>query len=204
MNAIVKLIMYSALLILIIQSSTSSVLADSNENEIDIRTSPEKILFELDNMKPGDWVERSLVITNSGTKDFKYLSSASLVSGSEKFYNALILSISDKSGQIFNGSLEDFKALNPREIVSGGKDELLFKVEFPYEKGNEYQGLASIVEFKFYAEGTLGGVSPVDGVKLPKTATNILDIILIGVIILTIGTFILIISNRKKRKMQYE
>lgn len=203
MNAIVKLIMCSTLLILIIQSVTTSVLAD-HEKEIDIRTSPEKILFELDNMKPGDWAERSLVISNSGTKDFKYLSSASLVSGSEKFYNALILSISDKSGQIFNGSLEDFKELNPREIVSGGKDELLFKVEFPYEKGNEYQGLASIVEFKFYAEGTLGGVSPVDGVKLPKTATNILDIILIGVIILTIGTFILIISNRKKRKMQYE
>lgn len=204
MNAILKVCMYSVLLILIIQSAASNAYADSTEKEIDIMTTPEKVLFELDNMKPGDWAERSLVITNSGTKDFHYLSSATLVSGSEKFYNALILTISDKNGQIYHGSLESFKELKPREIISGGLDELQFKVEFPYEMGNEYQGLASIVEFKFYAEGTIGGVIPVDGVKLPKTATNILDIILIGVIILTIGTFILIISKRKKGKVQYE
>ena len=52
----------------------SSVFAegenDKAENEIKINISPKDNLFDISNMKPGDWAPRSITVQNSGSKDF--------------------------------------------------------------------------------------------------------------------------------------
>ncbi|MEK5441867.1 MULTISPECIES: TasA family protein [unclassified Fredinandcohnia] len=171
----------------------------NNNKEIDINTTPEKVLFDVDNFKPGDWATRTLIIKNSGTEDFNYLTSADRKSGSKELYEELFLTISDKNGDIFKGKLGNFKKIDPRPIVSGQQEELIFTVEFPPHLGNEYQGLATEVEMKFYAEGTLGGVLPVDGPKLPETGTNTFNILIAGIILALGGGFIFYYLRKRLR-----
>ncbi|WP_078378991.1 TasA family protein [Sutcliffiella halmapala] len=192
---IVTLVFYSVFFV----SLNSAVASTETTKEIDIMTTPESILFDVTNMKPGDWAERTLVITNKGKKDISYLTSAKLTSGSKKLYNELSLSISDKDGEIFNGKLAGFNKLAPREIKTSAQEELIFTVTFPPELGNDFQGLASEVEFKFYAEGTLGGLIPAEnGIKLPNTATDTLNFIIIGGILLMIGIIVVFIFRKKR------
>ncbi|MCC3356757.1 TasA family protein [Bacillus sp. REN16] len=174
----------------------------TNTNKvIDIMTTPEKILFDIDNFKPGDWATRTLTIKNSGSEDFNYLTSADRKSGSKKLYEELYLTISDSSGEFFKGKLGEFKKINPRPIVSGKQEELIFTVEFPSHLGNEYQGLETEVEMKFYAEGTLGGVLPVDGPKLPETGTNTFNILIAGVVLVLGGGILFIFLKRRLRSV---
>jgi hypothetical protein len=177
-------------------------LAQVNNGEIDIATSPEKVLFDLTNLKPGDWAERTLTIQNKGKQDFKYLTSSRLKEGSEKLYNELLLTISDKEKVLFDGKMKEFSKLDPRTITKNESEELLFKVVFPEELGNEFQGLESVVEFKFYVDGTLGGVLPVDGPKLPNTSTDMFNLILAGAALLLTSTIIqfVLMLRRKKTK----
>jgi|SRR5690606_10178744 len=164
---------------------------------IDILATPEKILFDIENFKPGDWATRTITIKNTGKEDFNYLTSADRKSGSKDLYEELILSIVDSSGEIFKGRLGDFKKLDPTEIPSGQQEELIFTVEFPTHLGNEYQGLTSEVEIKFYAEGTLGGVLPVDGQKLPETGTNTFNVLIAGIVLILGGGLLFFILKRR-------
>jgi hypothetical protein len=188
--------------VLILMLPLEKTLAQVNNGEIDIATSPEKVLFDLTNLKPGDWAERTLTIQNKGKQDFKYLTSSRLKEGSEKLYNELLLTISDKEKVLFDGKMKEFSKLDPRTITKNESEELLFKVVFPEELGNEFQGLESVVEFKFYVDGTLGGVLPVDGPKLPNTSTDMFNLILAGAALLLTSTIIqfVLMLRRKKTK----
>ncbi|WP_062350268.1 LPXTG cell wall anchor domain-containing protein [Bacillus kwashiorkori] len=165
---------------------TQSVSAE--DKEIDMMTTPDKILFSIDNFKPGDWAVRTITITNSGKEDFHYVASGKLTNGSKKLYDALILTITSGDEQLYNGQLGNFKKLRERPIPSGGKEELTFQIQFPPYLGNEYQGLTSEVQMKFYAAGTLGGLLPVDGPKLPNTSTNSYTLLLAGTLMLFSGS----------------
>ncbi|MEH7238461.1 TasA family protein [Bacillus sp. JJ1562] len=180
------------------QINQVSASPSKNSKVIDIMTTPEKILFDIDNFKPGDWATRTLTIKNSGSEDFKYLTSADRKSGSKELYESLILTISDSGGEVFKGKLGDFKKIDPRTIESGKQEELNFTVEFPPNLGNEYQGLTTEVEMKFYAEGTLGGVLPVDGPKLPETGTNTFNILIAGIALVVGGSILFFILRRKR------
>lgn len=68
-----------------------------------------------------------------------------------------MLQISDQKGILFNGKMKDFNKLEPRFIAKNGSEQLFLKIVVPEELGNDFQGLGSEVEFKFYVEGTLGG-----------------------------------------------
>lgn len=176
----------------------TALYASANEvKEIDIVTTPEKVMFDLTNMKPGDQASRTLKISNSGKEDFSYLFSAKKKSGSDLLYNALQLTVSNGNGELFKGSLGDFRELEPRELGSQGSEELTFSVEFPAHLGNEYQGLVCEVEFKFYAEGTLGGLLPTDN-KLPDTATGLFNYLLGGIILLGSGTILFMYSKKSQ------
>ncbi|MDM5331344.1 LPXTG cell wall anchor domain-containing protein [Neobacillus sp. CF12] len=179
------------------------VNAATGDQEIDIATTPEKLLFDVTNLAPGDWAERTLTIQNKGKQDFKYLSSVNLKEGSEKFYNELLLQISDQKGILFNGKMKDFNKLEPRFIAKNGSEQLFLKIVVPEELGNDFQGLGSEVEFKFYVEGTLGGLLPVDGPKLPDTGTNSFNILLSGAILLVIGTFLQFILKWRRRSTKH-
>ena len=65
----------------------------------------------------------------------------------------------------------------------------MFSVKIPKELGNEYQGLYSKVQFKFYVEGTLGGLLPADGPKLPSAGSSMYSILAFGFIFTLIGLF---------------
>jgi LPXTG-motif cell wall-anchored protein len=175
-------------------------LASQSLEEIDILTTPKTILFNVKDFKPGDRVERTLKIKNNGKDDFKYLASSKLISGSEKLYTQLLLTITGDGKEIFSGKLSDFKKLEPRFLKSNQDEELVFKVEFPKELGNDFQGLNSKVQFKFYVEGTLGGTIPVDGPKLPETGTDMFNFMFAGAVLLIIG-LALEIYRRKKLKV---
>jgi len=184
---------------LIFSLSINKTSAAEETKEIDIATSPEKVLFDISNFKPGDWAERTLTIQNKGKQDFKYLFSSKLKEGSEMFYNELLLKVSDKDKLLFEGKMQDFTKLDPSFIAQNGTEQLFFKVVVPEELGNEFQGLACEVEFKFYVEGTLGGVLPVDGPKLPETGTNMFNILVAGTALVLFGSiFQFILYWRRK------
>ncbi|MFG6496215.1 LPXTG cell wall anchor domain-containing protein [Fictibacillus sp. UD] len=127
--------------------------ADTSTPEIKIDTLPEKVLFDIDNFKPGDWAPRELTIQNNGNQDFSYNIQSKMKSGSEKLYNQFQLKIEDKSGMVYQGDLKDFKGLDPRPLAAFSEEKLTVTVEFPYISGNEFQGLNTEVELILYAEG---------------------------------------------------
>lgn len=178
-------------------------MSESNDSflEIDLSTNPYTILFDLSNTKPGDTIVRELAVGNKGSQDFKYLFSNRFLSGSEKFYNELLLTASDSKSVLFEGKLKDFEKLDSRSLKSGTSEDLTFRVEIPYQLGNEFQGLSTEFQFKLYVEGTLGGVLPVDN-KLPNTATEIFNFILIGAGMVTFGGMLLFYFKRKQRDVK--
>jgi LPXTG-motif cell wall-anchored protein len=172
-------------------------------NEIDLTTNPGKILFDLKNMKPGDSVTRNLSIGNNGKQDFNYIASSKFLSGSEIFYNKLELIVEDKNGPIFQGKLFEFDNLSPRLLKSNQSENLTFFIKMPMELGNEFQGLDTEFQIKLYVEGTLGGVLPADGPKLPDTGSDMFNILVVGaVLVLTGSMFQLMVKRRSKLRIE--
>lgn len=132
-------------------SQTNS--SHTGQNEIDIATSPHKVFFNLENLKPGDWTTRNLNIQNNGEQNFTYTFTNQFKSGSKKFYNQLLLIVKNGEHVLFDGKLKDFDELEPRFLDSGKDEDLYFEVKVPFELGNEYQGLSATFLFKLIAEG---------------------------------------------------
>ncbi|WP_144697356.1 hypothetical protein [Fictibacillus phosphorivorans] len=92
--------------------------ADSTTPEIKIDALPQKVLFDIDNFKPGDWAPRVLTIQNNGNQDFSYNIQARMKSGSTKLFNIFHLTIEDQSEVLFNGGgnivshLTDIKSIS--------------------------------------------------------------------------------------------
>ncbi|WP_404429223.1 TasA family protein [Sutcliffiella horikoshii] len=191
------------LLLILIMVLPLKIMSQSNDSisEVDLSTNPHNILFDLSNTKPGDIIIRELEVGNEGSKDFKYLLSNQFLKGSEKFYNELLLIVSDSKNVLFEGNLKNFEKLEARTLKSGSSEVITFRVEIPYQLGNEFQGLSSEFQFKLYVEGTLGGVLPVDN-KLPVTATEIFHYLLIGIVMATLGGILLFYQKRKNREFK--
>lgn len=177
------------------------VNAGENGKEIDIATSPHKILFDIQNGRPSEVFTKELNIQNNGTKDFNYLAANHFLTGSEKLYNELLLTIKDKDAELFNGKLMDFKKLDSRRLKSNTSENLIFSIEIPLELGNEFQKLNSKFQFKFYVEGTLGGILPVDGPKLPSTATNVFNILVTGAVLVLTGSALQFMLKRRGKQV---
>ncbi len=195
---------YYLLIFTLILLPFGTTAASEDVMEIDIITTPEKVLFDVDNMKPGDWAERVLEISNGGKEDFNYIISSKLKSGDKKLYNELKLTItSEDNKELFNGTLGQFNKLDPREIKTTDKKKLTFQVNFPAELGNEFQGLTCEVEFKIYAEGTFGGIIPAEnGIKLPNTATDTMNYMMIGGALLALGLIVIVIFKLRKANLE--
>lgn len=196
MNSIVVF----CILFFLIISPVNAETGTTESPEVDIMTSPEKVLFDLQNLKPGDWSERTIVIRNSGKQDFNYIASGKRKSGSQDFYNALQLKVEDANGVLYEGNMSEFDKLDARPISTGKNEELKFTVKVPDELGNLYMGLSTEVEFKFYAEGTLGGLLPVDGPKLPSTSSGIYNVLLAGGLLVGGGSLLMMVRKKLKFK----
>jgi LPXTG-motif cell wall-anchored protein len=188
-------ILFIFLLLLLPAFSTHGA---SNQNEIDLTTNPDKVLFDISNLKPGDSIERRITVLNNGKKDFKYIITNNFFGSSEKFYQLLYLKVLTEKKILFNGRLEEFQKLKSGYLKSHSKEDLVFLISIPKELGNEYQGLHTEAQFKFYVEGTLGGILPANGPKLPETGTNMFNYILAGSALLIIGLVTQYLLKRKK------
>ncbi|KUP04427.1 cell wall protein [Bacillus coahuilensis p1.1.43] len=166
--------------------------------EVDIATTPTGVLFDVSNMKPGDWADRSIKVSNKGREDFTYKMTVHLKSGSKKLYNELMVRVSDSKSELYYGKIGDFKGLDSRMLAKSEEEELSYTVEFPAQLGNDYQGLQTEIEFKFFVEGTIGGLLPVDGPRLPDTATSTFTLLAIGGL-LTAAGFSLVMVNKLLR-----
>jgi LPXTG-motif cell wall-anchored protein len=136
--------------ILIFLSVNFSVYA-SNTDESVIKTIPNKELFTILNMAPGDIEKRILTVQNRDSRNFTYNSKALLKNGSEEFYNELLLKIEDSNEILFNGRLKDYDGIRTRLLRSLHQEDLLFSIEFPIDSGNEFKGLKIEAEFIFTA-----------------------------------------------------
>ncbi|MBS4173357.1 TasA family protein [Bacillus sp. FJAT-49736] len=174
-------------------NTSANVIAASDTNEINIATSPHKVLFDIDNIKPGDWAKRDLIVENKGKQDFKYTASIQLRSGSKQLFNALKLKVSDKDGSLYSGKLANFDRLEYRKLAKADKETLNFQVDFPNDLGNEYQGLKCEFTIKLYVEGTLGGLLPADKNFMQNTGTNLVA----GGIMMILGGGSLYLFKRK-------
>jgi LPXTG-motif cell wall-anchored protein len=172
--------------------------SEAQENEIDLQTVPHKVFFDIKNSKPGDTYTKVLSVQNKGKKNLQYLISNHFLKGSKDLYKELELTVADKSGEIFKGKLKDFEKLDARNLKINTYEELTISIYFPYELGNEYQGLATEFEFEFYVEGSLGGLLPANGPKLPETGTNMFNYLVGGSVLVITGLLAQYFFKRKK------
>jgi len=186
-------------MVFIILIPNGSAAASYLNNEIDIVTTPEKVLFDVSNLVPGDSVTRKITIKNSGKQDFKYTTSEKFISGSEKLFKELQIIISDKNHELYKGKLSNFKNLEPRFIANHSSENLNFTINVPATLGNDFQGLDCGFQLKFYVEGTLGGILPANGPKLPATGSNMFNILVAGATLILTGTILQFVMKRRKK-----
>ena len=186
---------------------------DKTENDIDISLSPKENLFDISNMKPGDWAPRTITVQNSGSTDFVYQMQLQN-SGEKKLFNELMLEIKAGDTELYQGKLAAFESLPERKLTSGTEENLDITIRFPEHLGNDFQGLESAFVFSFTAEGkdstavqamTKGQVASVGptsaGSNLPTTSTNIFNLMLFGTLLVVGGIVLMIIRHYRRMKM---
>jgi len=120
----------------------------------------EPYLFDLDNMNPGDFVDRTLVIENNYSRPFTlYLTAQKVVSeeGEKDLSEQLNLRVTLRGTEIYNGGMDDFatSAVYLGVFNPGAREELVATVSLPGpETGNEYQGATATVLWTFTAQSS--------------------------------------------------
>ncbi|MFC4557050.1 TasA family protein [Virgibacillus kekensis] len=191
------------LVIILLFSMLQPIYAQNKTTTVNLSVEPGNVLFDLSNIKPGDSVTRFLTLDNNGTESFDYNISNKFTGGSKAFYNKLELKLKSSQGTLYEGKLKDFTELRAGRIDSQTKEKLTFFVKVPKELTNEFQGLTSYFQFKIYVEGTLGGVLSVDN-RLPDTATNMFNYLILGVALTAGGGAMYIYQRRKKLNSKKE
>ncbi|KML40329.1 LPXTG cell wall anchor domain-containing protein [Cytobacillus firmus] len=222
----IKLLLFILLNLLVFGNAT--VIAQ--EKDIDINTNLENTnsyLFQVDNLKPGDWMPRNITIKNDGNQDFKYTSNIGKSKSINGLFEELELEVKKDTKMLYEGKLKDFKGFSPRELAKGTEETLFFQVTMPEHLGNEFQNSDAEVEIIFLAEATgepgTGNETPGSGDnnsgggtnnsppstdatvipekvnKLPNTATNNYNLLLIGALFLGAGSVILLWRYRRLR-----
>ncbi|MFZ3591226.1 TasA family protein [Bacillus sp. DJP31] len=192
-----RFITLTFLILLIINPLT--VLGNTNSNSIpviDLATDPQKVLFDLSNIKPGDSITRNLVINNNGSSDFRYNTNSTYLKGSEIFYKQFDLTVKDSKGILFQDKLYKFIEIAPRLLKSNSQEQLTFHLELPMAVGNEFQGMEVDFKIDLYVEGDV----PVGGV-LPETATDMFNYMIGGSVLLVGGLFLYQYQRKRKQNI---
>lgn len=195
-----------------------AVVADTDSvGQIVIEVLPSDSLFNITNMKPGDWAPRTVTIQNNGQREFEYQLRV-VNDGSNKLFNELIFEVNDQNNKLYHGKLGDFKTIPLRSLASSSQEELDLMISFPKESGNDFQGLHAQFSLIFTAEGkenktiisstnvkgvigSDGDDLHVSGARLPHTATNIFKFLFIGLLTLIVGGTMFEMSRRKMNSL---
>ncbi|MCS0669745.1 CalY family protein [Cytobacillus firmus] len=220
-------IIYSFVFLIVFGNKTAIALDKEIDINTNLDNS-NRYLFKVENLKPGDWMPRNITIKNDGNQDFKYTSNIGKSKSIKGLFEALELEVKKDTKMLYEGKLKDFKGFSPRELAKGTEETLFFQVTMPEHLGNEFQNSAAEVEIIFLAEATgdpgtdnetpgsgdnnnSGGgtnnsppstdatVIPEKVNKLPNTATNNYNLLLIGALFLGAGSVILLWRYRRLR-----
>lgn len=175
----------SAIIVLVISFSVflQKGEADTETEQIKLRTLPASSFLDTKNMAPGDEVSSTLNLATDGGQGMDVGMNARLESGSDLFYHALQLTVSLEGQILYKGSLSQFQSTKLSGVNDDGKN-LLFTISFPLESGNELQNQTAIVAFDFNSEASV--VNQTSN-RLPNTATNAANYLMIGFILLSVG-----------------
>jgi predicted ribosomally synthesized peptide with SipW-like signal peptide len=138
---------------------------------IDISTSPATALLTAGAMMPGDTINGTLVVTNSGSAQLRYALSASATNADGKALRGVIqltvktlgTSCASFDGtSLYAGTLGDgaFGSSAPgadsgdRTLNAATSETLCFRAQLPTSTGNAYQGATTTATFTFDAEQT--------------------------------------------------
>jgi len=222
-----KKLMLSLAVVLLFSLSPFLNKSASADDRISIGVFPNDTLFQVENMKPGDWAPRTVTVENNGQEAFSY--SMHIESEStDKLFNELLLEIKTPEIELYTGKLADFENLEERNLERGEEENLELTIRFPSHLGNEFQGLNTAFNIIFTAKGDLddavvqvpgfigsdeyppseNGSSPAlgssdtpshSGGTLPQTATDIFLFLLLGAVLLINGILLYKYNQQRKR-----
>ncbi|MCM3636604.1 CalY family protein [Sporosarcina luteola] len=217
----IRLFRYFPILLLIsiicLFPTTGAVADETNatdKKEVDISLSPKETLFDVSNMKPGDWAPRTLTVKNTGSKDFVYhMQLRNRTSGDDKLFNELLLEVKAGELELYQGKMAAFTSLSDRDITSGSEENLDITIRFPEHLGNDFQGLNAAFVFDFTAEGInkvavhamtkgmidSGGIAS-SGFGLLGSSTKLFEWILFGSLVVASGFVLMIIRHNRRMK----
>jgi hypothetical protein len=147
-----KKIFFIAAIVLVVTSFLPyTAFAITDKKEIDIEILPNGTLFDVANMKPGDWAPRDITVRNAGKRDFNY-SMKIQNDGPEKLFNELMVEVKDRDAIIYTGKISELGMLPKRILYVNTEEKLTITIRFPEHLGNEFQGLGSNFNLQFIAE----------------------------------------------------
>lgn len=139
---------------------------------------------------------RTMTIMNEGNSEYYYSFDAEYISGSQELYEQFELTVTGGEGLLFEGSLAEFTELEPRFLNAGTEEELQFVAEFPFESGNEFQGLEVQFKFVLNAQAEESSLPGGPGSVLPETATLSYMFLFFGLSLFGIGGVLYVINKR--------
>ena len=113
---------------------------------------PNQMLFQIENMKPGDWTTETYTVSNKRQENTHYVLASRFSGGSKKFYNQLQLTVKQGKDTLFQGQLADFQDFGTKKLGTEEETQFEFRIDFPYESGNEFQGLVTHFDIVVQAE----------------------------------------------------
>ncbi|UOQ50362.1 LPXTG cell wall anchor domain-containing protein [Gracilibacillus caseinilyticus] len=201
--------LFYSIFLLFFLFSVPIVQATTNQNLINLdgTFAENGKLFDLTNLKPGDWADREMTISNQVDHDISYTIDIQHLDGSELFYNQLSLKIQHADAILFDDKISNFSLLADLTLPPDSTDNLAFTLTFPPESGNEFQGLMTNAEIIITAFDDMESetssfaisTNSDNGALLPSTATNIINLVIIGAFLLLLGQLFLLYIKWNKR-----
>jgi spore coat-associated protein N len=102
-------------------------------------------LVNVTNLVPGDTMNRTVVITNSGNVGFTYVGSISAVANTALWSdatNGLQVTVKRGAAVLYTGALKNLAIPASGTIAAGATDTLTYDFTFPTAAGNTFQTLA--------------------------------------------------------------
>jgi len=161
--------------------------AASAEGQATVEELPDQMLFQIENMKPGDWTTETYTVSNKRQENTHYVLASRFSGESKKFYNQLQLTVNQGKNTLFQGQLADFQDIEIKALDTGEETQFEFRIDFPYESGNEFQGLVTHFDILVQAEDRMEDTAVFHDDRLPNTASMIFTYLLIGAAFLLVG-----------------
>ena len=102
-------------------------------------------LVNVTNLVPGDTMNRTVIITNSGNVGFTYVASISAVANTllwSDTTNGLQVTVLRGATTLYTGPLKNMALAASGTIAAGGTDTLTYNFTFPSTAGNTFQTLS--------------------------------------------------------------